>query len=129
MKIIQFRCPVDPPASQLKLLMIEQVNVWSRLQRLASDTEYVTQPFSMDQWRIHTQDPHLYWADWDAIYNNLGDDGRRIADQFLGDKPLQGILRMAPLVAQLPDVRIQIIDVPDPVAVGYLPQSQGEGLL
>lgn len=126
MKIIQFRCPSDPPASQLKALMIEQVNTWSRLQRLASDPDYGTDPFGADQWRVHTQDSALHWADWGAIYAHLGDDGRKIADQMLGDGPLRGILRMAPLVASMPDLRIQIVEVDDPVAAGYLPPAEGQ---
>jgi len=127
MKIIQFRCPIDPPASQLKALMIEQVNTWSRLQRLTTDPEYITKPFSLEQWHAHTQDPALYWADWDAIYAALGDDGQKIADQMLGSGPLQGILRMAPLVAQMPDVKIQIVDVADPLAAGYVEADDAAG--
>jgi len=55
MKIIQFRCPVDPPAEHLRQLMIGQINTWSRLQRLADDPEYVTQPFTLGQWNTHTR--------------------------------------------------------------------------
>lgn len=123
MKIIQFRCPVPEVVERLKVLMIEQVNTWSRLQRLADDPEYVTQPFNADQWRTHQTDPALHWADWDAIYSALGDDGRTIADQLLGTGPLKGILRTAPLVAALPDVRLEIVEVADIVAAGYAPAA------
>lgn len=121
MKIVQFLCPADPPASQLKALMVSQVNTWSRLQRLASDPDYSTVPWDMSVWREHTTTPGLWWVDWDSIYAHLGDDGRAIADQMLGTGPLQGILRMAPLVSSLPDLRLQVVDVADPVAAGYLP--------
>jgi hypothetical protein len=122
MKILQFNCPLDPPASQLKALMLEQVNTWSRLSRLSSDPDYTTAPFGADVWKEHTTTPGLWWVDWGSIYEHLGNDGRAIADQLLGDKPFQGVLRLAPLVQALPNVRIQIVDVDDLVAAGYLPE-------
>ena len=126
MKIIQFKCPTDPPATQLKKLMIDQVNTWSRLQRLATDPAYGTEPFGMDQWRTHQTDASIHWADWDAIYANLGDDGRKIADQMLGTGPLQGILRMAPLVSTMPNLRLELLDIADPAAAGYMPAPEAE---
>ena len=119
MKIIQFRCP-EPPAMQLRQVMVDQVNTWSRLQRLTDDPDYVTAPFTVGGWRVHTTDPDLNWTNWDAIYNALGDDGRAIADQLLGEGPMQGILRHAPLVAALPDVRLEIVEIEDLVAAGYV---------
>ena len=119
MKIIQFRCP-EPPAAQLRAVMVDQVNTWSRLQRLADDPEYVTAPFTVDDWHVHTTEADLHWTNWDAVYTALGDDGRAIADQLLGEGPMQGILRHAPLVAALPDVRLEIVDVADLVAAGYV---------
>jgi hypothetical protein len=80
----------------------------------------------MSVWREHTQTPGLWWVDWDAIYTHLGDDGRAIADQMLGDGPLQGILRLAPLVAAIPNLRLQLVEVADPVAEGYLPEPEPE---
>jgi hypothetical protein len=68
----------------------------------------------------HKTDPAVHWADWDAIYSALGDDGRKIADQMLGSGPLQGILRRAPLIADMPEVKLQIIEVVDLVVSGYL---------
>ena len=121
MKVIQFICPHDPPSTQLRQLMVDQVNEWSRLQYLAHDPEYTTSPWSMDDWRQHLETPGLWWADYGAIYEHLGDSGRKIADQMFGFEHLQGILRYAPLVVELPDVRIQIVEVDDPVAEGYLP--------
>ena len=119
MKIIQFRCP-EPPAMQLRQVMVDQVNTWSRLQRLTDDPDYVTAPFTVDGWRVHTTDPDHHWTNWDAIYSTLGDDGRAIADQLLGEGPMQGILRHAPLVAALPDVRLEIVEIEDLVAAGYV---------
>lgn len=124
MRILQFQCPYPDLAAALKQRMLDQINTWSRLQRLASDPAYGTDPFGMDQWHTHQTDASIHWADWDAIYANLGDDGRKIADQMLGTGPLQGILRMAPLVQQLPNMRLEMLDVPDPVAAGYLPDPE-----
>lgn len=128
MRIIQFLCPFDPPATRLRQLMVDQVNTWSRLARLSDDPDYGTRPWSMDDWREHQTTPGLWWADYGGIYEHLGDDGQKIADQMFGTGPMQGILRLAPLVQQLPDCRIQIVDVPDPVAAGYLPAPVGEPL-
>ncbi len=121
MKILQFLCPQDPPATQLKALIIDQINTWSRLQRLSKDPDYITSPFGDDTWYEHTTIQGLWWMNYDSVYAAVGDDGRKIADQLLGDGPLQGILRMAPLVQQLPDTRLQIVDVEDAVESGYLP--------
>jgi hypothetical protein len=122
MKILQFLCPQDPPASQLKLLMVDQVNTWSRLQRLSSDPDYVTQPFDASIWHEHTTTPGLWWLDYDSVYAHIGDDGRKIADQMLGNGALQGILKMAPLVQALPGTKLELVEVADPIAAGYLPE-------
>lgn len=122
MRILQFLCPQDPPASQLKALMVEQINTWSRLQWLADDPQYGTAPFDGSVWREHTTTAGLWWLDYDAVYAHIGDDGRKIADQMLGTGPLQGILRLAPLVAAMPSLKLQLVEVADPVAAGYLPQ-------
>lgn len=124
MKILQFRCLQDPPATQLKQLVIEQANTWSRLQRLSNDPNYTTSPFSVDLWKPHTTIAGLYWLNYDSIYNNLGDDGRLIADQMLGDGPLRGILKNAPLVNALPDSKLEVVEVLDLVADGYLPEPE-----
>ncbi len=119
MKILQFICPTDTLAQEVQRLMIDQFNTWSRLQRLAQDPGYVTQPFSTSQWRVHQTDPTLHWLDWDSVYANLGDDGRRVADQMLGTGPLQGNMLDDPVVPDMPETTFQIVDVADPVAEGY----------
>jgi hypothetical protein len=124
MKILQFLCPLNPPAEQLKAIMLEQVNTWSRLQRLASDPEYTTQPFDMSIWHEHTATAGLWWMDYDSVYANIGDDGRKIADQMFEPGPLTGILLHAPLVLAMPNMKLQLVDVADPVAAGYLPEPQ-----
>ena len=121
MKILQFPCPTNPLAEQLKAIMLEQVNTWSRLQRLASDPEYTTQPFDMSIWHEHTVTAGLWWLDYDSVYANIGDDGRKIADQMFKPGLLTGILLHAPLVVAMPDIKLQLVEVPDPVAAGYLP--------
>jgi len=126
MKILQFLCPLNPPAVQLKAIMLEQINTWSRLQRLASDPEYTTQPFDMSIWHEHTTTAGLWWIDYDSAYANIGDDGRKIADQMFKPGQLTGILTHAPLVATMPDMKLQLVDVADPVAAGYLPAPENE---
>ena len=120
MKILQFICLPDPPATQLKQAILAQINEWSRLRWLCNDPEYVTQQYDLSLWKTHTTTPGLHWFDYDSVYQNIGDSGRIISDQMLGDKPLQGILRTAPLVASMPNVKIQIVDVADLVKSGYL---------
>lgn len=128
MRILQFLCPQNPPAEQLKQLMVDQVNTWSRLQRLADDPEYTTAPFDVSIWHEHTTTPGLWWLDYDSVYANIGDDGRKIADQMLGTGALQGILRLAPLVQQLPGTKLVLLDVADPVVAGYLPEPEAAEL-
>jgi hypothetical protein len=120
MKILQFTCTQNPPVEQLKTLMVEQINAWSRLGWLTSDPAYVTSQFDHTIWREHTTTPGLWWLSFDDVYNALGNDGRAIADQFLGDGPLQGLLLAVPLVPTLPGTQLQLIEVSDLVAAGYL---------
>lgn len=120
MRILQFVCIHNPPADQLKQLMVDQLNTWSRLSWLTTDSEYVTAPYDTSIWNAHLTTPGLWWVDYDTLYEHIGDDGRKIADQMLGTGPLQGILRLAPLVAALPSTKLEMIEVQDLVAAGYL---------
>ena len=124
MRVLQFLCPSNPPAEQLKRLMVDQINTWSRLQWLAHDPEYITQPFDLSVWREHTVTAGLWWLDYESIYAQIGDDGRKIADQMFEPGPLTGILLHAPLVVAMPDMRLQLVEVADPVAAGYLPEPE-----
>jgi hypothetical protein len=124
MRILQFLCPQDPPAEQLKQLMVDQINLWSRLQWLANDPEYITQPFDLSVWREHTVTAGLWWLDYDSVYANIGDDGRKIATQLLEPGPMGGFLLLAPLVATMPDLKLQMIEVAEPIAAGYLPAPE-----
>ena len=124
MRVLQFLCPLNPPAEQLKQLMVDQMNTWSRLQWLADDPEYITQPFDLGVWREHTVTAGLWWLDYDSVYGQIGDDGRKIATQLLEPGPMTGIVLLAPLVATMPDLKLQMIEVADPVAAGYLPEPE-----
>jgi hypothetical protein len=124
MQVLQFLCPQDPPATQLKQLMIDQVNIWSRLQRLSTDPEYTTAAFDASMWHEHTTKPGLWWIDYDSVYAQIGDDGRKIADRMLGAGALQGILRHSPLVQALPGTKLELVDVADIVADGYVHQPE-----
>ena len=121
MKVIQILCPNPQLAEQLKAIVLEVANEMSVLRYRAEDLEYQTRPFGMDQWREHTQTPGLWWANYGEIYKHLGDVGCRLADRFFGFDPMHGILRHAPLLLAQPEMRLQILDVQDPVAQGYLP--------
>ncbi len=127
MRILKFLCPQDPPVTQLKQLMVDQVNTWSRLQRLSTDPEYSTAPFGSEIWKEHTTTAGLWWLDYDAVHAQIGDDGRKIADQMLGMGALQGILRLAPLVQALPGTKLELVYVTDLVADGYLPEPESAG--
>ena len=128
MKILQFLCPTNPLAEQLKQLLVDQMNTWSRLQRLASDPEYTTAPFDTSIWRERTTTAGLWWLDYDSVYANIGDDGRKIATQLLEPGPLTGILLHAPLVVAMPDMKLQMVEVADPVAAGYLPEPESHDI-
>ena len=124
MRVLQFLCPLNPPAEQLKQLMVDQINTWSRLRWLANDPEYTTQPFDLSVWREHITTEGLWWLDYDSVYANIGDDGRKIATQLLEPGPMGGIMLLAPLVAAMPDLKLQMIEVAEPIAAGYLPAPE-----
>jgi hypothetical protein len=122
MKIIQFILLHAETAEELKQRILHQANTWAGFNYLREDDpDYSTDPFDMDEWHEHLETPGLYWAHYGKIYAHLGDRGREVADQMFGtDGPLQGILLHAPLSLDYPDARLQIVEVDDPVAEGYL---------
>jgi hypothetical protein len=123
MKIIQFILLHAETAEELKQRILHQANTWAGFNYLrVDDPDYTTDEFGMDEWHEHLETPGLYWADYGKIYAHLGDRGRQVADQMFGtDHPLQGILLNAPLSLDYPDSHLQIVEVDDPVAAGYLP--------
>jgi hypothetical protein len=118
-RVIQFSCPDPTTANGLIGMMVNQANVWSRLRWLTTDPEYVTAPFSPADWHTHTTEATRYWTDWDAVYDNLGDDGKMIADQFLKPGTMTDLLLDKALIASLPDTKLEIVDVADLVHAGY----------
>ena len=114
MQIIQFTCPDSQAANQLKSLMTGIVNDISRLSFLADDPAYVTDPFSIEGWFEHLQTPGLYWTSWEAVYSSLGDTGRSIADNMI--LPFM----VGQEFAAFPGIVLEVVDVADPVAAGYL---------
>jgi hypothetical protein len=76
-------------------------------------------------WRKHTVTAGLWWLDYDSIYAQIGDDGRKIATQLLEPGPMAGNMLLAPLVETMPDLKLQMIEVADPIAAGYLPEPEG----
>lgn len=112
MKIIRFSATNAEIMQGLKQRLLTQINVWSRLQRL-SEQGNDTQPFNDSIWKEHPTMPDTVWANWDDVYNNLGDDGRLIADQFLGDGQLQGVLLEYPMIASMPETQLVIETVGD----------------
>jgi hypothetical protein len=123
MKVIQFILLHAETAEELKQRILHQANIWAGFNYLREDDpDYSTDAFDMDEWHAHLETPGLWWADYGKIYAHLGDRGREIADQMFGtDHPLQGILLNAPLSLDYPDSHLQIVEVDDPVAAGYLP--------
>ena len=120
MKILQFYCPQDPPATELKECITEQANIWSRLHRLSADPAYITDTFRVDAWKEHTTKPGLWWVDYDSIHAALGDDGRTIANHLIGSPVVKGVLQKAPFNDVSPESVLEMVDVADPVAEGYL---------
>jgi len=123
MKIIQFRCSVPQATAGIRQKMLDTINRWSRLQWLADQPEYQTNQFGAEQWHTHTTDADLSWANVDAIYPHLGDTGRQEWDERLGDGPLQGIFRHAPLLQALPTCKLEIVNIEDPFLAGYISTS------
>ena len=125
MKILQFYCSNDPPATELKACITEQANIWSRLTRLALDPDYVTAVFSVDTWQEHTTRPGLWWVDYDSIHAALGDDGRTIANHLIGSEVIKGALQKAPFNNVSPESVLELVEIDDLIAAGYVyPQEQ-----
>lgn len=119
--IIQFRCEVPEIAAYLRAVLLDQCNTWSRLQRLASDPAYATLPFSEADWHTHIDDPAIHWADWDAIYAALGDDGRKIANTMIVGGEAVGILRRTSLHQPVPpEVMLELVEVDHLGGAGYV---------
>jgi hypothetical protein len=124
MKILQFYCPNDPPATELKECITEQANIWSRLTRLSSDPDYVTAVFSVDTWKEHTTRPGLWWVDYGSIHAALGDDGRMIANHLIGSEVIKGALQKAPFNNLSPESVLELVEIDDLVAAGYMANTE-----
>jgi len=129
MKILQFICEQDPPSSELRKLLIDQFNTWSRLNRLTTDANYITQKHDLSIWKKHTQTPGLWWLNYDDICLSLGDDGRFIANQLFGGGTLKGVFKFSFPEQQYPDVTIELFNVDNLVDSGYLPVVQNDLLV
>jgi hypothetical protein len=115
MRVLKFTETDEAVAEPLRARMVEQINTWSRLAHLCHNPDYVTQPFPVSIWKEHTTIPGLWWIDYDALHANLGDDGRKIADWFIGQIGEPG------LMAGLTDCTLSLVEIDDLVWVGYLP--------
>jgi hypothetical protein len=115
MRVLKFTETDEAVAEPLRARMVEQINTWSRLAHLCHDPEYITQPFEMSIWKEHTTIPGLWWLDYDALYANIGDDGRKIADWFIG------VIGEPGLMAGLTDCTLSLVEIDDLVWEGYLP--------
>jgi hypothetical protein len=120
MKVLQFMCSNNQVCEALKQIMTDQINIWSRLQRLSDDPDYFTEQFDISIWKENSINLGVWWINYDSIYSNLGDDGQKIADQMFGDGNLQGILLTMPLVPYYPESKLHIVDVIDLISSGYL---------
>jgi hypothetical protein len=117
-QIIQFICPDEAISGHLCRSTVKQINSWSKLSLLSAQEGYETQPFNVEAvWRQHATRPELWFADWGAIYPHLGNDGRTIADFFVGSTESPGLLFKVPLHE---GIMLEFIYVPDLVAAGYL---------
>lgn len=114
MKLIQFTCDNTELAQALKEKMTRIVNLLSRLNFLTNDPEYITSPFGTDGWYTHTVETNLHWSLWDAVYANLGDNGRELADEVIID------LIVGQEFNAYPGIILEIVDVENPYAAGYL---------
>jgi hypothetical protein len=115
MRILRFTETDAARAQALVTEMTAQINTWSRLQHLCDDPDYVTQPFDASIWREHTKIPGLWWLDYSSLHANLGDDGRKIADWFIG------VIGEPGLMAGLTDCTLSLVEINDLVREGYLP--------
>lgn len=118
MQIIQFVCTDEPTANELKARMTTIINLVSRLQYLADDPAYVTEPFTIAGWFSHLTTPGLYWVPWDAVYANLGDIGRALVDEMIVP------FMVGQEFNQYPGIVLEIVDVEDLVAAEYAPAPE-----
>jgi hypothetical protein len=115
MRILRFTETDAARAQALVTEMTAQINTWSRLAHLCHEPDYVTQPFDVSIWQEHTTMPGLWWLDYNSLYANLGDDGRKIADWFIG------VIGEPGLIAGLTDCTLSLVEIDDIVLDGYLP--------
>jgi len=126
MRILELYSESAALAENAKFMIVQQFNTWSRLQRLSNDENYTTSAFGIDLWQEHATKPNIFWLNFSSIYENLGDDGKLIADQFLGEKieDGQGLLLDKPLLLNAPKITLTVKEVTDLVADGYLNLEQ-----
>ena len=120
MDIIQFSCPDPTVAATLMTDINGIVNEWARLSWLTNDPRYNTALFSTAQWQAMASTPTTYWCDYDAVYNNLGDSGRAVSDMLVGTTAQAGYMTQHPLVPSLAGTQLQLLNVTDLVAAGYM---------
>lgn len=125
MQILQFTCLNPQVCAALKTTMLDQVNTWSRLSRLAADPDQTTAPFPASTWHSHTRLP-VHWVIWANIYDHLGDDGRKIADVMIGSSSAPGPLLRTDLGG---GAMLELVEVNDLIAAGYMlsdPEPAGD---
>ena len=119
MRILQFTCDDDVVSNSIKTFIISQLNIWSRLDWLTTDIEYITNKFDMDFWKNHTTIANIHWINWDDVYSNLGSDGKLIADSMIGDVVKKGFFELSPIDSNCPDLLLEIVKVDDLVESAY----------
>ncbi len=116
-QVIQFQSNNPEVIQLVKQGCLKQINVWSRLEMLASDPEYMTRPYDESIFQVTPEG--LIWANYSDIYEGLGDMGRSIADTLIGTLEKPGALLRVPLVAEEPDTQLTLVYVDNLVEAGY----------
>ena len=97
MNIIQFTEPDADKAAIIIERITAQLNAWSNFGVLLQDPTYNTKGFQLSDWQTKADDPTTYWVNYDAVFANLGDQGRLAAQELIGNRRVPGALMRAPV--------------------------------
>jgi hypothetical protein len=121
MNIIQFTEPDADKAAIIIERITAQLNAWSNFGVLLQDPTYNTKGFQLSDWQTKADDPTTYWVNYDAVFANLGDQGRLAAQELIGSRRVPGALMRAPICPDGGSTMLEF-SISENLAIdGYLP--------
>ena len=123
MNIIQFTEPDADKAAIIIERITAQLNAWSNFGVLRQDPNYSTNGFQLTNWQPKADDPATHWINYDAVFANLGDQGRLAAQEIIGNRRVPGALMRAPVCPDGGHTMLEFAMSENLTSDGYLPQA------